>query len=90
MSMTKSLKDKTFIWSESIADKKGRTHGIYFSNLKNRARCTSLKYGWIIAVYNDSAGWQRCKFSGNKAVTFKCLEPAHIFMILHTPKSKRS
>ena len=31
-STTKSLKDKTFIWSEPIADKKGRTHGIYFSN----------------------------------------------------------
>ena len=31
-STTTSLKDKTFIWSEPIADKKGRTHGIYFSN----------------------------------------------------------
>ena len=51
-STTKSLKDKTSIWSEPIADKKGRTHGIYFSNLKKKPH--SKMYLFIIWLDNCS------------------------------------
>ena len=54
-STTTSLKDKTFIWSEPIADKKrANAWHLLFKLKKHTARCTSLKYGWIIAVYHDS------------------------------------